>query len=154
MWPNDHDLRLAASLGHVVDERSLTCDCSWRPKSPHGVMPRTQAANHIWTVVQEAKEERAARIGVELCMECKGSKKSRITEKWCGSCQGAGLLGLDARERLAVDTGHEPVQSDLCICGHEGSWSDHAALIGAEVQSSLTQFEGDLRLHGADHRSE
>lgn len=154
MWPGDHDRRLAASLGHVMNERTLTCDCSWRPKTPSGVLPRTQAANHIWMVVHEAKQGRAARIGVELCMECKGSKKSLITEQWCGSCLGAGLLGLDAQERVAVDAGHEPVLSDLCICGHEGSWSEHAASVGTELLSSLSSFEADLALRKADHRDE
>lgn len=153
MWPNDRDLRLAASLGHVVEPFTLTCDCGWRPTSSR-IVVRAQAANHLWMAVHEAQQERASRIGVELCMECKGTKKSRITEKWCGSCKGAGLLGLDAMERLAVDAGHEPVRSDLCICGHEGPWDEHAAGIGAEVQASLAAFQGELRTSGADHGHE
>lgn len=153
MWPNDDDLRFAASLGHVVNQSSLRCDCSWRPQGSSGVLPRTQAANHLWMVAHEAKEQRATGMGVELCMECKGSGTSRITDRKCDSCAGCGLLGLEIHERAAVAGGHEPVADDLCICGHEGDWGEHADLVGAALLSSLSRFEADLRASRADHRT-
>lgn len=150
--PDESDLHLAKMLGHVIDPSSGRCDCSWVPKTPSGVLASTQASNHIWGVVHEAKEHRAAALGVELCMECKGSGASRIMGARCLSCGGCGLLGLDDIERAAIAGGHEPVTPDLCLCGNEGSWLLHASLVGKELLASLHSFEAGLASWKADHR--
>lgn len=150
--PDESDLHLAKMLGHVIDPSSGRCGCSWTPKTPSGVLASTQAANHIWGVVHEAKEHRATALGVELCMECKGSGASRITGVRCSSCDGCGLLGLEGVERAAIAGGHEPVALDGCLCGHDGPWRLHASLVGKELLASLHSFEADLASWKADHR--
>lgn len=150
-WPSESDLDVAAAIGHIAHPIALVCSCDWKPKRG-GVMPRTQLANHVWTVVGEAKRRRLEAVGGEYCRTCKGTGTDQLLGQRCATCGGKGFIPPKDETyaqhcvRVAFEAGHELVEeTDACTCGDRGSWREHAQAVGRRSLEELEAFEHELR---------
>jgi len=160
-WPSSDDLLVASNAGHIPNRRDLKCSCGWVANYRSGVAPWVQLSNHVWTVIHVAKQERAERMGDEICIFCKGTGTSNLFLAPCQECIGSGIKklpehGPDERSnsklrRIAVHLGHEPLVDWSCTCGSplmdQSSWRDHAAEVATKALKDLEEFEEGLR-HG------
>jgi hypothetical protein len=152
MQPTEMDMEFALILGHKVEvERAVpNCSCGWKPGSRY-ILPWDQLANHVWTVIFEAKELRARRLGAEICLPCKGTGRSLIESSHCDVCQGSGFRidneEVGKRRQLAVSLGHEPEKDRMgCVCGDTSPWDRHAMKVAQAKLQELEDFEREL--HG------
>lgn len=148
-WPTQGEIITARILGH--EPRAGKCACGFRTKS--GSVPsKVQVANHIWTVIHNAKEAQARRIGEELCQPCKGSGRDPFGFGDCPTCGGIGTSSNLPREQyevIARDRNHRPASPVECVCGVTfETWGRHARSVAASVLQELEEFEASLREGG------
>lgn len=158
VWPNKPELTTAKALGHEpfrYQGAPPGCSCGFRPTRP-SIPSDVQVANHIWTLIHEAKEMQAERFNERLCPACKGSGIAPWqTSKPCSNCSGQGATSDDPVNPSAIarDQGHHPVHLsdpfEECICGWNGeSWKGHAHEVADATLRELQEFEQELRNEG------
>ena len=149
-WPTQDEITTARILGH--EPEAGECGCGFKVKRPSGITNKHQVANHIWTVIHEAKRDRAKRFGEYLCEPCKGSGKKPLGKGSCPTCHGVGTQSKIPRGtaiEIARYRNHEPAGLHQCVCGADDFqlWHEHARRVAAGVLQELEDFEKGLA-HG------